>query len=281
MLQMHAARPEELPALRAQWQEIFGDDESFIDRFLEYCPLERVQVLLEDGALRSFLALLPMTLISPDAAPAKTDYVYALCTRPDCRKRGLGGQILNYADYFSRTRWAECICTVPARAELHPFFKRWGYREGFTTFVTTLAAGALPAPAGEPAPVTPGEYGRLREKALAALPHLAYPEAALALQSHLGPLYTLQLEGETGLAAVEVEGDRVVVKELILSPAQARAGVAAIVQAHPCETVEVRSPWALSLPGEGRREFGMWKPLDGKARPALSGGGGYLGLAFD
>ena len=281
MLQMHAMRPEELDAVKELWALSFGDDGAFVDRFLELCPPERFQVLLEDGVVRSFLALVPATLVFPDAAPLKADYVYALCTHPDCRGRGLGGQILNYADYFSRTHWAEAICTVPAEEGLHAFFRRWGYREGFTTWVTTLPAAALPAPRGDLIPLEPGEYGRRREKLLSGLPHLAYPEAALAFQAALGPLYALEMDGMTGLAAVETAGERVIMKELLLPGKLAAEGAALVAAAHPASEYELRTPWLTGLVGEDRREFGMWKPLDGKPRPTLAGGGGYLGLAFD
>ena len=289
MLQMHAARAEELPRIREIWKTVFGDDDTFIDRFLEACPLERIQVLLEEGTVQSFLALLPATLVLPDAEPAKLDYVYALCTHPDWRGRGLGGQILNYADYFSRTRWARVICTVPAEESLHQgFFKRWGYREGFTTYVTGVDTAALPG-VGEAdaiAALDAAEYNRQREKLLSGLAHVAYPDAALELQRYIchssgGDLCRVTVDGVTGVAAVEMENGRALVRELLIRPDLTGRALALIARAFSAAACQVRTPRPTGLVGEERVAFGMWKSLDGSPRPALSGGGGYLGLAFD
>ncbi len=289
MLQMHAARPEELPRIREIWKLVFGDGDSLIDRFLEACPLERIQVLLEEGEVQSFLTLLPCTLVQPDAEPAKLDYVYALCTHPDWRGKGLGGQILNYADYFSRTHWARCICTVPAQESLHQgFFKRWGYREGFATYVTEVETAALP-PVGEGcaiAALSAADYNRRREKWLSGMAHVAYPDAALELQRYLchssgGDLCSVTVEDVVGCAAVEMENGRAVVKELLIDSALTDRALALIARAFSAAGCQVRTPRPTGLEGEERVAFGMWKSLDGKPRPVLAGGGGYLGLAFD
>lgn len=289
MLQMHAARSEELPRIREIWKLVFGDGDEFLDRFLEVCPLERIQVLLEEGEVQSFLALLPATLMLPDAEPAKLDYVYALCTHPDWRGRGLGGQILNYADYFSRTHWGRVICTVPAEESLHQgFFKRWGYREGFTTYVTEVDLADLPAveEGGAIAALSAQAYNRRREKLLSGLAHVAYPDDALELQRYLchasgGDLCLVTVAGVTGCAAVEMEKGRAVVKELLVEPRYTAQALALIARAFSATGCQVRTPRPAGLPGEERVAFGMWKSLDGKPRPALTGGGGYLGLAFD
>lgn len=289
MLQMHAARPGELPRIREIWKLVFGDDDSFLERFLDFCPPERIQVLLEEGEVQSFLALLPATLVLPDAEPAKLDYVYALCTHPGWRGKGLGGQILNYADYFSRTRWAQVICTVPAQESLHQgFFRPWGYREGFITYVTEVDAAALSAgeEADTIAALSAADYNRRREKLLSGLAHVAYPDAALELQRYLcqssgGDLCQVTVAGVTGCAAVEMEGGRAVVKELLMEPRLTGRALALITRAFSADGCQVRTPRPTGLCGEERVAFGMWKSLDAKPRPALAGGGGYLGLAFD
>lgn len=79
------------------------------------------------------------------------------------------------------------MTTVPAEPSLHNFFGANGFRECFTLFQEDLDPGELPAPAWDNPlrPVSPAEYGAVREKILADCPHIAYPEEALALSGRM------------------------------------------------------------------------------------------------
>jgi len=283
MLEMHPARPEELPRLKEAWSLAFGDDIPFIDRFFtRFCPQSGALALLEDGRPAAMLVLLPLTLAAPGQPPVSAAYVYALCTHPDHRGRGLAHQLLHYADYFAHARGCDYICTVPAEPSLHQFFASAGYAEAFTTRTLDLKGPDLPAAPPRTAlePLSPAEYGRLRERLLSHIPHLAYPTTLLDFQRDLSQstgadLYRLTLDEAEGCAAVERTGEELLVKELLLPPQALAAGPAALAAALPAPRSQFRGP---ALPGGQAWAFGMGKPLDGRPHPLDDA---YLGLAFD
>lgn len=91
----------------------------------------------------------------------------------------------------------------------------------------------------------------------------------------------MTVDGVAGCAAVEMDHGRALVKELLVEPEHTSRALALIARAFSATACQVRTPRPTGLDGEERVAFGMWKSLDGSPRPALAGGGGYLGLAFD
>lgn len=80
------SRPGDEPALRALWQDVFGDGKDFLDDFfrLIYRPGMAQTAWAEDGTL----AAAAYALEFPNAL-----YIYAVATAPAFRSRGLGAQV--------------------------------------------------------------------------------------------------------------------------------------------------------------------------------------------
>ncbi|MEG1720355.1 MAG: GNAT family N-acetyltransferase [Pseudoflavonifractor sp.] len=292
MIELRPGTPAELPAQRVLWQQVFGDSDLFIDCFYESCArAEDMMVLLEDGVLRSMLALLPLGLTLPDGGRADAYYIYALATDPNARKQGFAQQLLNYVDFYLQERGADCVTVVPAEAGLHRFFAMAGFREGFATRKLELpAAQVLPPKAGDSiAPIGPEEYGAIRCKALSEAPHAVYPPALLAFQAKAsalegGGLYRILAGGQEGCAAVEpCDRDSLVLKELVIAPEAMAAALAQVDGLFSAARYHVRTPalWD-GLPGSYRQEFAMvkWYREEKRLRwgEELSG---YFGLGFD
>lgn len=267
----------DIPTLKQLWKLAFGDEDEYIEHFFARCYTpQRMLVLEEEGQVRAMTAWFDMPLVPAHGQTIPSAYLYAVATHPDFRGRGLAGALLDFAGKWLGERGCACLTTVPARPDLHVFFARNGFEEGFAL---SRKEWADPGE-GVRAVLTPvsGEtYGALREKRLAGTAHAAYSAAALDYQYGTcalsgGRLYRV---GADGCACVEVSGETVFVKELLVTDVS--AALRAIAAHHPGKTYQVRTPWE----GQGERwDFAMLRPLRPmpeweNARPA------YLGLAFD
>ncbi len=277
MIQIHHARPGEQGAAQALWTQTFGDSPEFQRDFYRLCAPEGPLVLMEDGALRSMLALPELALVLADGRRLRAGYVYALATHPGCRGQGYAPMLLTAAAGLARNRGLDCLLTVPEPPGLFAFYGRNGFRPAF--YLREITAQPIPAPAG---PIPPADYAALREELLAGTAHTAYTGHQLAFQRSLCPhpgsgLYRLELERGPGCAAVENRPDGPVVKELLCAPGDVEAGAAAC--AALCgASVKARIP---AQPGEGE-PFAAVRWLEGtpaSIREAVTDG--WLGLAFD
>lgn len=276
MLELHQARPEELPQAEALWTQVFEDGPALQRAFYALTRLPGPLVLTEDGQVQAMLALPEVALSFPDGWRVKGGYVYALATRPEARGWGYAGQLLNYACEVLRNRRADCILTVPAQSSLFAFFAKHGFAPAF--YQRRVEARPVPAPA---APLAGEEYDALREKLLAGAAHVSQGPGQMEFQRRLCPapgsgLYRLELAHGPGCAAVERWPGRPVVKELLCHPldeAQGAAAAAALCAA----------PAQVRLPGGPEdTPFGAirWLYAAPPSRWQRSPQG-YLGLAFD
>ncbi len=288
---MRAVRPsvpEDVPAQRALWKLAFGDSDAYLDNFYSaYYRPERVLVLEEEGAVRSMTAWFDTTFVVPGLGEYRAAYLYAVATHPDCRGRGLAGELLAGADGFFRSLRIPAVTTVPAEPSLHSFFGANGFRECFRLAQRILSPEELPPPGEDapPRPAAPAEYKAVRDAILAGYPHpyVIYPEDALAYQAGCcalggGGLFV----GETarGPFCLCAEGDgqgTMLIKELLGSDV-----LPCLPRQFPADRWLVRYAPFLRPEAESMGEFAMLKWLD----PALEAGWdwdtvGYLGLAFD
>lgn len=278
MMRLRTSHAGDVPRLRELWKLAFGDEDAYIDHFFtRYYAPERMLVLEEAGLVQAMTAWFDMPLVFADGTKVPSAYLYAVATHPDCRGRGLAGQLLRFADRWLREHGFVCVTTVPARPDLHRFFGQNGFGECFALKQEEYVPQSVPsAPLKR---VSAEEYSPLREQRLEGTDHVAYALPALEYQSGIctlsgGGLYRVE---ECGCACVEVAGDEVFVKELLCSLEEWQAALAAIAEQHPAKRYWVRTPYE----GQGEPwDFAMLKWLipapewDKKTVP-------YLGLAFD
>lgn len=111
-------------ACKALWQEAFGDDDAFVDRFLiRYFRRRGLFSLCEQERMLSMLHLLPFR-----SELGRTGYLYGVATAADCRRRGLASRLLREAIARARAEGFDALILIPADDDLRRFYERFGFR---------------------------------------------------------------------------------------------------------------------------------------------------------
>ena len=288
MLKIRFSHPVDIPAQRLLWKLAFGDTDEYLDNFyFHYYRPERAVVLEEDGVIRAMFTWFDTTLTLADGRTFRAAYVYALATHPDCRGRGLAGELLARGGDLLRTLGMDLLTTVPAEPSLHTFFAANGFQEAFVMTQQQRAARRAAAAPCRLTAVHPTRYNQVREELLAGIPHITFPEEAMAHQlrcceiSGGGGLFTAETTAGPACLCAEQAGDSLlVVKEVLGAEAARQAILEALSAENTCETLIIRSILG-SNPAETVK-FGMLKWLF--CTNTLDCGdlsGAFLGLAFD
>ena len=122
---LRAAGPADLEDLTALWSLSFGDSPDLAAALLTDCGLlEHAALAAVDGRVRS--AMFAFDGLRLGGLPAS--YLYALCTHPDFRGRGLGRRVLDLAAETAFRRGAELVCLRPADSGLARWYGITGFR---------------------------------------------------------------------------------------------------------------------------------------------------------
>ena len=223
---LRLSQPGDIPALRELWALAFGDSGPYVDNFFHrYYRPERMLVLELDGRIRAMTAWFDTSLTLPDVGEFSAAYLYAVATHPDFRSQGFSGKLLRWADTYFRGLNIPVVTTVPARPDLHKFFAQNGFQECFT-HDERICENSIPVSASDYilSPLTPTEYGLLREHLLAGTSHIRFPSDALEYQQGCcqvsgGGFYRVDTPlGCAALCAEGMENGPLLVKELLGSP---------------------------------------------------------------
>lgn len=282
---------QDIPALRRLWKLAFGDSEAYMDNFFRtYYRPERMLVLEDEGEIRSMTAWFDTTFVVPGRGEYRAAYLYAVATHPESRGKGLAGKLLAGADQYFRSLSIPAVTTVPAEPSLHNFFGSNGFRECFQLAQWELERENLPEKDEQISfkTLSPGEYGQLREELLKEIPHIAYPEEALAYQIGCctlsgGGVYGGKTSAGPVLLCGEGAGNGVfVVKEILGSPTAKRLGLSGLNRVLPACKWYLREPVNDCEKVTEGWQFAMLKWLEPPLEKEWDWHSfAYLGLAFD
>ena len=281
MIQMRTSVPDDIPRQRELWKLSFGDDGAYVDNFYHnYYRPERVLVLEENGVIQSMTAWFDTVFDTGDGNHWKAGYLYAVATHPDARGKGYAGMLLRYADlYLKEEVHCQAVTTVPAEESLHRFFGANGFRECFTHRCIKISA-IKGIGTGELEPLSPVQYGQLREELLKGQPHIMYPLDALEYQAGCckvsgGGLYRIKKNGPVILCAEGMADGRLLIKELLGAEQDCQSVREELTNVLPNCFELVR------VPGEGIF-FGMLKWLCPEQEKSWNWSQrAYMGLGFD
>ena len=247
---MREARFSDLPALKALWQVCFHDPADWIGRFFE--QLGREIRVFTDESCRCMVIALPCEWRGRRAA-----YLYAVCTAPEARGKGLCSGLLRFAENALAADGCSYAILSPAEPSLFDFYGTRGYQTAFYCEKQRFPASGSAAAASS---VPPERYAALRM--VKSADAVRFPLPLLAWQASQGTLLALP----HGCAAVERTDSGFFCRELLSDDPEADG--AAI-----CRLLGLTEIKAV-LPGNA--PHGMVKPLDGS--PVSPG---FLGLTFE
>lgn len=244
--------PEQVPALRTLWREVFGDTEIFLDAFTATAmDANRCLAAMEGDELLGSLYWFDCSCRGRRLA-----YVYGVATAQAHRGKGICHKLMEQLHHRLAARDYAGTVLVPGEEGLFRFYESMGYRTfcGVTDFPCAPDGEAIGLYGVEPA-----EYGRLRKTLL--------PEGGVVQErENLDFLATqARLYAGTGFVlAARKEGQKLLGLELLGDKATAPG----ILTALGCGEGLFR------VFGEGR-PFAMYRPLTDAPAPS------YFALAFD
>ncbi len=241
---------KDIPALRALWQQAFGDSDEFLDGFFSL-GFSYGRGLWRGDALQAALYWFDCRLEGNKLA-----YLYAVATEKAARGQGLCRALMeNTHGYLRELGYAGAVL-VPGNEGLFRLYEKLGYRAFCPMETVTVTAGAPVAVQT----VSPEEYAAQRER---QLPVGAVEQRgnALAFLQTFARFY----RGEGCLFCAGKEKDTVYFQEY-LGDRELLAGVTAALGG---------TRGVVRLPG-GEQGFAMYLPLTENApQPA------YFGLPLD
>lgn len=119
------------PQLIDLWRSSFNDSEAFIHLFFDrvYQP-ENALYIEQDGRIVSALHILPYTMTFY-GKEINVGYIYAACTHPAERGKGLMRQLLRQAFAVMQSRKIALTTIIPAEPWLFDYYRTLGYTEAF------------------------------------------------------------------------------------------------------------------------------------------------------
>ena len=241
-----------LPALTALWCTCFGDKAAEVDAFwAKLFNHIRVYAEFSGKAAVSMACALPTELVGEDGEAAPCAYLYALCTAPEQRGRGLAHRLLDFVRRDLTQAGFAFAALVPAEAKLFDFYAKQGFFPAFFCREYTVPAQDAPLKASA---ATPETYRALREMQLYGS-FISYPEALLALEG--ARLHRVETAEGIFCADVQAEGDTLHVRELLPDAPEVAAALAA---RFGCKRAAVRAVG-------GETPVGMLCALGGASAP--------------
>ncbi len=251
------AKKSELPLLTKLWGKCFGDDPKEVNGFWS-ATFDRIQVYTaRDGnSLTAMACVIPTQFVDEEGESHACGYIYAVCTDPQYRGRGI---CKNLMEYIHKNCGFAYTALVPAEESLFSFYKKFGYEICFYHREYTVK----PQKGGKIRPATPEVYRSIRELQLYDN-FLSYEEYLLPCA---GQLYRIETEDGLYCGCCYKKGDTLLIRELLPDSPEAASALCAHLN---CKTAFVRTM------GEDSA-FGMMKALKKGSIPNH----GYLGLALD
>ena len=244
---------DRIPALRRLWQEAFGDDEGFLDKFFTFgFSPDRCRFISDGEHVAAALYWFDVS-----CRGQKMAYIYGVATGISYRNRGLCRRLMEDTRRHLTEQGYAGILLVPQNPGVIRMYEKMGYAP--CTKVSQFRATAQ-APAAVLQKLSPEEYAR-RRRALLPEDGVVQEGENLAFLSSYASFWG----GENFLAAIATEGEKLQCPELLGDVSQAP---------HILEALNCREGF-FRVPGQNQNFSMLFAIKDTCPKP------GYFGHAFD
>lgn len=124
--------------LKALWQTAFDDSKESLDSFFEkIVSPDRVLAVFEEGRPISALYMLESEIVTSEKTYSAY-YIYAVCTHPDFRGKGMMKSLFEELYKVAESRNIDYLFLVPEKEYLFDIYEKLGFKIGFSYSEKTL-----------------------------------------------------------------------------------------------------------------------------------------------
>lgn len=220
---LFADKKEDRAKIQEIWQRCFGDEEEYVDLFLQNRMTEETMLLYcVDHKPVSMASFLPATYQQGEEK-REAYYVYAVATLPEYRKHGYATKLL----MFARAHYAAPLLLSPASEELEEYYSKMGFEpltEGKNLVMLEAEEGS-DEPFTFSEEISPADYVKIRDSHFAQQGYVGWDEAAIRYamdeNAYCGGKTLLISQGtDRELLMYRVSGENLIVEETTLSEVQ-------------------------------------------------------------
>jgi ribosomal protein S18 acetylase RimI-like enzyme len=242
------------------WQICFGDPTDYIRNFFSRrFDASRAVVYLAEGKVASMAFMLTAALrLNGGCEPVQ--YIYAVGTHPDYRKRGIMGRLMEAAWDQALKAGQRFSVLLPASDALYLYYGRMGYLEYFKRrrIQVCVCEGRRESSGYRLLDPAPGRIWRIRQSLFGERegfvlwdePAVAY--AISALEVYGGRILCFEREGRLGyvMGYVDKARDTAVIQELAADPELWSLAVGVAADHFPAASVQLSLPGDVELSGD-------------------------------
>ena len=207
--ELRPAAPSDIPDIVEIWSLSFGDDPAFISALLqEAMLLPSALCAAKDGHVRS--VMFAFEDLSLEGTPAA--YLYALCTHPEARGRGMGAAVVRALTERCFSRGAETVFLAPASAQLSAWYMQI-LDTNLCSFFCNTPVPTLPCDA-ECIPLDAAEYFAARQSEICITQQLLDAQQTLH-RFFGGGFFRINVGEAQTLACAAPTEDALLVRELL------------------------------------------------------------------
>ena len=204
---LRGARPGDLPDITECWQQSFGDPPELIRAMLKEADLLSSSMTAEtDGAVRSVMFAFDGLCFGD----LRASYLYALCTHPEVRGRGLGRAVLNGLARQCFAHGASFVFLSPSSPSLDLWYRTLGMRPLCRAAADTIQV--VPDGCLSCVPVKAEEYASLRTGVGIPLKMLRAQE--LLNRDCGGGFFRIDLDDTAAAVCAEPENSGILIREI-------------------------------------------------------------------